>query len=156
MSRVVRSLQADFAGDRPAMAGIVSKFEIHRYKYVKNLKSLALLSSFLLLVISAGPVYPQLSTSAVERPTNYDTFVPPAAVASFIDPVFGSTITRVSNGNSSGGRKSTITKTSKNVHVRPGSLLKNLAVYMFEGCKGQTSFIARGKAAAVGTAATGA
>ena len=39
-----------------------------------------------------------------------------------------------------------------------GSLLKNLAVYMFEGCKGQTSFIARGargKAAAIGTAATG-
>jgi hypothetical protein len=47
-------------------------------------------------------------------------------------------------------------KTSKNLHVRPGSLLKNLAVYMFEGCKGQTSFIARGKAASIGKAATGA
>jgi hypothetical protein len=46
-------------------------------------------------------------------------------------------------------------KISKNLHVRPGSLLKNLAVYMFEGCKGQTSFVTQGKAAAIGTAATG-
>jgi hypothetical protein len=59
------------------------------------------------------------------------------------------------NGNSSGGRKRAKEKTSKNLHVRPGSLLKNLAVYMFEGCKGQTSFVTQGKAAAIGTAATG-
>ena len=58
-------------------------------------------------------------------------------------------------GNSSGGRKRTITETSKNLHVRPGVWLKNLAVYMFEGRKGQTSLVARGKAAAIGTAATG-
>jgi hypothetical protein len=57
--------------------------------------------------------------------------------------------------NSSGGRKRTITETSKNLHVRPGVWLKNLAVYMFEGRKGQTSLVARGKAAAIGTAATG-
>ena len=59
------------------------------------------------------------------------------------------------NRNSSGGRKRTITETSKNLHVRPGVWLKNLAVYMFEGRKGQTSLVARGKAAAIGTAATG-
>jgi hypothetical protein len=58
-------------------------------------------------------------------------------------------------GNSSGGGKRANEKTSKNLRVRPGSLLKNLAVYMFEGCKGQTSCVARGKAAAIGTAATG-
>jgi hypothetical protein len=57
--------------------------------------------------------------------------------------------------NSSGGRKKTITETSKNLHVRPGVWLKTLAVYMFEGWKGQPSLVARGKAAAIGTAATG-
>jgi hypothetical protein len=57
--------------------------------------------------------------------------------------------------NSSGGGRRTNGKTSKNLRVRPGSLLRNLAVYMFEGCKGQASFIARDKAAAIGTAATG-
>jgi transposase len=39
---------------------------------------------------------------------------------------------------------------------RPGSSLKSLAVYMFEGCKEETSFVTRGKAAATETAATGA
>lgn len=63
---------------------------------MKKIRPFVLLS-FLLLIISAGSAYPQLSTSVIERPPNYDTFVPPAAVASFIDPVFGSTITRVSS-----------------------------------------------------------
>jgi hypothetical protein len=51
--------------------------------------------------------------------------------------------------------KSRVTEIFKNLHVRPGSLLKNLAVYMFEGCRRQTSFVAQGKAAAIGAAATG-
>ena len=43
------------------------------------------------------PVYGQLSTTSVELPPSYNTFIPPAAGNTYVDPVFGSTIKRVSN-----------------------------------------------------------
>ena len=60
------------------------------------------------LVISAGSAHSQLTTGIIERRPNYDVFIPPAAGASYVDPVFGSTIRRVPNAlsmpdNASGG-----------------------------------------------------
>src|SRR5580704_8272519 len=55
------------------------------------------LKIFLLISLFAMAALAQLTTTGVETPTNYNTFVPPAAGASYVDPVFGSTIKRVTN-----------------------------------------------------------
>ena len=65
-------------------------------------------SLFIFLVLgSFGNVSAQLTTTAVEPAPNYDTFVPPAVGGTYVDPVFGSTIKRVSNAlgtaNATGG-----------------------------------------------------
>jgi len=52
---------------------------------------------WLLVTGSLGIAFAQLTTTGVEPAPNYDTFVPPAVRASYIDPVFGTTIKRVSD-----------------------------------------------------------
>jgi len=71
-----------------------------------RLTSLLLLSS--LLILSAGSAFSQITTGGVEAPPNYDTLTPPNAGATYLDPVFGSTVKRVSHAlsmtnNASGG-----------------------------------------------------
>jgi hypothetical protein len=62
---------------------------------VKNSIKLGL---FVFLILgSLGSAFAQLTTTAVEPAPNYDTFVPPAVGGTYVDPVFGSTIKRVSN-----------------------------------------------------------
>jgi uncharacterized protein (TIGR03437 family) len=63
---------------------------------------------FLLLSLSSGSAFAQVTTGGVEPPLDYDTMIPPNAGAKYVDPVFGSTIERVSNAlampnNASGG-----------------------------------------------------
>jgi hypothetical protein len=72
---------------------------------VKNYIKLGL---FIFLVLgSFGSAFAQLTTTSVEPAPNYDSFVPPAVGGTYVDPVFGSTIKRVSNAmgtvNASGG-----------------------------------------------------
>ena len=45
----------------------------------------------------ALPAFAQLSTGGIELPTSYNTFQPPAVGVSYVDPVFGSRVTRISN-----------------------------------------------------------
>jgi hypothetical protein len=60
-----------------------------------------------LMVISSMPALAQLSAGGVELPTNYNTFQPPGVGGRYVDPVFGSTVTRISNAlgtaNADGG-----------------------------------------------------
>jgi hypothetical protein len=46
---------------------------------------------------SMAPAFAQLSTGGVLLPPNYNTFIPPAVGNVYVDPVFGSTVKRVSN-----------------------------------------------------------
>jgi hypothetical protein len=66
-----------------------------------------LLPLALLFIGSLGTTLAQLTTTGVELAPNYDSLVPPPAGATYSDPVFGSTIKRVSNAqatpNASGG-----------------------------------------------------
>src|SRR5262249_11833803 len=39
----------------------------------------------------------QITTTGVEAPPNYSSFVPPAPGASYVDPTFGATIKRITN-----------------------------------------------------------
>src|SRR5580698_8510805 len=58
---------------------------------VKSLHTLPL--SLFLATVS----FAQITTTGVETPPNYTTFVQPSAGGSFVDPVFGTTIMRVTN-----------------------------------------------------------
>jgi hypothetical protein len=58
---------------------------------VKVLRTLPLVSLFATLGIA------QLTTTGVETPTSYTTFMPPSAGGSYVDPVFGTTIKRITN-----------------------------------------------------------
>lgn len=51
------------------------------------------------LVISAATesAFAQLTTTAIENPPNYNSFLPPSVGGTYVDPVFGSTVRRVSN-----------------------------------------------------------
>ena len=49
------------------------------------------------LSLSLGTAYAQLATTSALAPPNYDTMVPPPVGASYVDPVFGATVKRVSN-----------------------------------------------------------
>jgi hypothetical protein len=51
----------------------------------------------LLFTGSLGTAIAQITSSGIEVPTAYNTFTPPGAGASYADPVFGSTIKRVTN-----------------------------------------------------------
>ena len=50
-----------------------------------------------LLVLSSLVVYAAITDSAVHAPPDYDTFVPPAVGASYADPVFGTSVKRLSD-----------------------------------------------------------
>jgi uncharacterized protein (TIGR03437 family) len=61
-----------------------------------------------LLMVFSGSASSQITTGIVEPPPNYDTMAPPGAGDTYVDPVFGSIIQRVSNAltmtnNASGG-----------------------------------------------------
>ena len=56
-----------------------------------------LLSGTLLLTGSMAPAFAQLVAGGVELPPNYNTFQPPAVGGTYVDPVFGSTVKRISN-----------------------------------------------------------
>ncbi len=51
----------------------------------------------LAVIGSITPAFAQLSTGGVEIPPSYNTFVPPSVGGTFADPIFGSTIKRISN-----------------------------------------------------------
>jgi hypothetical protein len=44
-----------------------------------------------------APALAQLSVGGMELPPNYNTFQPPAVGGTYVDPVFGSTVKRISN-----------------------------------------------------------
>jgi len=50
-----------------------------------------------MLIGAIAPVFAQLSIGGVELPPNYNTFQPPAVGGTYVDPVFGSTVKRISN-----------------------------------------------------------
>jgi hypothetical protein len=56
-----------------------------------------LLPGMLMLMGSMAPALAQLVVGGLEFPPNYDTFQPPAVGGSYVDPVFGSTVRRMSN-----------------------------------------------------------
>ena len=56
-----------------------------------------LFSGTLLIAGSVIPALAQLSTGGVQLPPNYNTFQPPAPGGTYADPVFGSTVKRISN-----------------------------------------------------------
>src|SRR5580700_6716435 len=55
-----------------------------------------LLGTFILTGFVA-PALGQLSTGGIQLPPNYNTFQPPSVGATYVDPVFGSTVKRISN-----------------------------------------------------------
>ncbi len=50
-----------------------------------------------LYVCTTAPAWAQLTGTGIENPPSYDTFMPPPVLSTYTDPVFGSTIKRVSN-----------------------------------------------------------
>ncbi len=62
---------------------------------------------FLAILISSSGAFAQLTVTGVENPPSYNTFLPPAAGGSYSDPVFGSTVKRLTNAlataNADGG-----------------------------------------------------
>jgi hypothetical protein len=62
---------------------------------------------WLLITGSLGVAFAQLTTTGVQPAPNYDSFIPPVMGASYVDPVFGTTIKRVSDAmrtpNAAGG-----------------------------------------------------
>jgi hypothetical protein len=77
----------------------------------KQVIRIVLLPAFIL--ISSMPALAQLSTGAVELPPSYNTFPPPGVGGSYVDPVFGMTVKRISNAlgtvNAEGGYLTWIT-----------------------------------------------
>ncbi len=63
---------------------------------MKKQHSIILLSG-ILLFLGSRTALAQLSSTGVLAAPNYDSFVPPATGTSYTDPVFGSTIKRISN-----------------------------------------------------------
>lgn len=47
---------------------------------------------------TSGPICGKLNDGLVHLPTSYDTFTPPATGQSYVDPVFGCTVKRLTNG----------------------------------------------------------
>src|SRR5205085_5126240 len=73
-----------------------SDFRRAQESCVKKLRRLAVVCFCVLPVIS-GSAFGQITTGVVEAPPSYATLLPPSAGGSYVDPVFGSTIRRVSN-----------------------------------------------------------
>jgi len=47
---------------------------------------------------TSGPLCGKLNDGLIHLPTNYDTFTPPAVGQSYVDPVFGCSVKRLTNG----------------------------------------------------------
>ena len=60
----------------------------------------------LMLIVASGPAFSQITTGIVEPAPNYDTLLPPVAGATYVDPVFGSVIKRVTNALSTANHAS--------------------------------------------------
>ena len=77
----------------------------------KRIVRTVLLSGTLLLTGSMAPAFAQLSTGGAELPAEYNTFQPPVVGDTYVDPVFGSTVKRISNAlgtpNADGGGRLT-------------------------------------------------
>jgi len=63
----------------------------------KQLLLTALFAGTYILFGSLETGFAQLSVGGLEVPPNYNTFVPPSVGGTYVDPVFGSTIKRISN-----------------------------------------------------------
>ena len=50
-----------------------------------------------MLIVSMTPALAQSSVGGVQLPPDYNTFQPPAVGGTYVDPVFGSTVKRISN-----------------------------------------------------------
>jgi hypothetical protein len=87
-------------------------FQDHRRTSLKKrIVRTVLLSGTLLLTGSMAPAFAQLSTGGAELPAEYNTFQPPVVGDTYVDPVFGSTVKRISNAlgtpNADGGGRLT-------------------------------------------------
>jgi hypothetical protein len=67
---------------------------------MKSPDSRSVSAIWLVITGSLGVAFAQLTTTGVQPAPNYDTFVPPVVGASYIDPVFGATVKRVSDARS--------------------------------------------------------
>jgi hypothetical protein len=56
-----------------------------------------LVSAVFVVLGSVAPAFAQLTVATVEVPSSYDSLQPPVVGGTYVDPVFGSTIKRVSN-----------------------------------------------------------
>ncbi|SPF45627.1 exported hypothetical protein [Candidatus Sulfopaludibacter sp. SbA4] len=63
----------------------------------KQITRIVLLPGTLMLLGTMAPALAQLATGGVENPPNYNTFQPPSVGGTYVDPVFGSTVKRISN-----------------------------------------------------------
>jgi hypothetical protein len=64
---------------------------------MKSIRSYRSLPLILLFILSFATAFAQVTTAQVELAPSYDTFTPPAAGGTYVDPVFGSTVKRVTN-----------------------------------------------------------
>jgi hypothetical protein len=82
-----------------------------RTLFKRQIVRTVLFSGTLLLTGSMAPALAQVSTAGVELPADYSTFQPPAVGGTYVDPVFGSTVKRISNAlgmtNADGGGRLT-------------------------------------------------
>src|SRR5258706_1574378 len=64
---------------------------------MKDSRRHLLFPSILLLVVALATGHAQVTSTGVLAAPSYDSFVPPAAGGTYVDPVFGTTIKRVTN-----------------------------------------------------------
>ena len=69
---------------------------VHLLSHLKPVMCKALLLP-LLSLLTLVSAFSQIATGIVEPAPGYNTLIPPSAGASYVDPVFGSSIMRVSN-----------------------------------------------------------
>ena len=50
-----------------------------------------------MLIGATAPALAQLPVGGLQLPPNYDAFQPPAVGGTYVDPVFGTTVKRISN-----------------------------------------------------------
>jgi hypothetical protein len=89
----VRILEETIVQQLPGIARRLTNRPRARSSVVQQL----ILVVALFLLSFAGSAFAQQTDSATHAPLNYYTLAPPAAGSSYVDPVFGSTIKRMSN-----------------------------------------------------------
>ena len=67
---------------------------------MKSPNSRSVSAIWLAITGSLGVAFAQLTATGVQPAPNYDTFVPPVVGATYVDPVFGTTVKRVSDARS--------------------------------------------------------